>query len=226
MQKNKKLIIIGTGETGLIAYEYFQFDSEYEVVAFSVNKDYITENQINNLPVIAFETLETDFSPKDYEVYIAISSGKLNRNRTKVYNDAKDKGYKCASYISSNAFIWRNVEIGENCFIFEDNTLQPFVKIGNNVTLWSGNHIGHNTTIQDNCFISSHCVISGFCEIGQNSFLGVNCTIENNTTIARDNFIGAGALIQKNTKEKEFYQLRQTELSRVNTHRLFKIKED
>ncbi len=226
MQKTKKLIIVGTGETGLIAYEYFQFDSEYEVIAFSVNEKYIEDKELNNLPVMVFETLEENYPSDEYEVYVAISSGKLNRNRTKVYNEVKDKGYKCASYISSKAFVWRNVEIGENSFIFEDNTIQPFVKIGNNVILWSGNHIGHNTTIEDNCFISSHCVISGFCEIGKNSFLGVNCTIENNVNIAKDNFIGAGALIQKDTNEKEFFQVKQTELSRVNTHRLFRIKED
>jgi sugar O-acyltransferase (sialic acid O-acetyltransferase NeuD family) len=226
MEKTKKLIIVGSGETGLIAYEYFQYDSEYEVVAFSVNEQYISETTINDLPVVPFETLEERYNPNEYEVYVAISSGKLNRNRTKVYNETKSKGYKCASYISSKAFVWRNVEIGENCFVFEDNTLQPFVKIGNNVTLWSGNHIGHNTIIKDNCFISSHCVISGFCEVGENSFLGVNCTIEDNTKISKDNFIGAGALIQKDTGEKDFYQLKQTELSKVNTHRLFRIKED
>lgn len=225
MQKTKKLVIVGSGETGLIAYEYFQYDSEYEVVAFSVHESYITEKVINALPVIPFETVEKNYSPDEYEVYVAISSGKLNRNRTNVYHQAKSKGYKCASYISSNAFVWRNVEVGENCFIFEDNTLQPFVKIGNNVTLWSGNHIGHNTYVKDNCFISSHCVISGFCEIGENSFLGVNCTIENNVKIAKDNFIGAGALIQKDTIEKGLYQTVQTELSKVNTHRLFRIKE-
>ncbi len=226
MQKNKKLIIVGAGETALIAYEYFQLDSEYEVIAFSVNEEYITDKTINGISVIPFESLETVYSPDEYELYVAISSGRLNRNRTVVFQKAKEKGFQCASYISSKAFIWRNVEIGENCFIFEDNTLQPFVKIADNVTLWSGNHIGHNTNIKDNCFISSHCVISGFCEIGENSFLGVNCTIENNTIIAKDNFIGAGALIQKDTSEKDFYQLKQTELSRINTHRLFKLKED
>jgi sugar O-acyltransferase (sialic acid O-acetyltransferase NeuD family) len=225
MEKTKKLVIVGSGETGLIAYEYFQFDSVYEVVAFSVNEEYLKEKTINQLPVIPFEILEQKYSPNDYEVYVAISSGKLNRNRTKVYDEAKAKGYKCASYISSKAFVWRNVEIGENCFIFEDNTLQPFIKLENNITLWSGNHVGHNTIIKNNCFISSHCVISGFCEIGENSFLGVNCTIENNVKIAKDNFIGAGSLIQKDTIEKGLYQTSQTELSKVNTHRLFKIKE-
>ena len=108
--------------------------------------------------------------------------------------------------------------------IIEDNTLQPFVKIGNNVTLWSGNHIGHRTVIKDNCFISSHCVISGFCNIGEGVFLGVNCAIEDNVKIEKDNFIGAGALIQKHTQEKDFFQAKQTELSKINTHRLFRLK--
>lgn len=226
MKKNKKLIIIGTGETGLLAYEYFQYDSSYEVIAFSVDSKYITDHTINDLPVVPFETLKEKYSINEYELYIAISSGKLNRNRTKTYHEAKSMGYKCASYISSKAFVWRNVEIGENCFIFEDNTVQPFVKLENNVTLWSGNHIGHNTIIKNNCFISSHCVIAGYCEVGENSFLGVNCTIENNTKIAKDNFIGAGSLIQKDTMEKDFYQERQTEIASINSHRLFRMKED
>ncbi|APC91102.1 MULTISPECIES: acetyltransferase [Francisella] len=225
MQKNKKLIIVGSGETALIAYEYFHYDSEYEVEAFSVSEKYLQDTSLYGLPVAALETLEEKYSISDYEVYVAISSGKLNRNRTKVFDEVKAKGYKCASYVSSKAFVWKNVEVGENCFIFENNTLQPFVKVGNNVTLWSGNHIGHNTVIKDNCFISSHCVISGFCEIGENSFLGVNCTIENNIKIAKDNFIGARALIQKDTPERAFYQEKQTELSKVDCHRLFRIKE-
>ena len=226
MEKTKKLIIIGVGETGLIAYEYFEFDSIYEVVAFSVNEEYIIDESVNNLPVVPFETLEQKYSPIEYEIYVAISSEKLNRSRIKIYKEVKEKGYKCASYVSSKAFVWKNVKIGENSFIFEDNTLQPFVDIGNNVMIWSGNHIGHNTTIKDNCFISSHCVISGFCEVGENSFLGVNCTIEDNTKIAKDNFIGACALIRKNTNEKDFYQVKQTELSKVDTHKLFRIKGD
>ena len=226
MKKTKKLIIVGIGETGLIAYDYFQYDSEYEVIAFSVNEQYITKNEVLGLPVVPLEKLEFKYSPQEYEVYVAISSGKLNRNRTKVYKEVKSKGYKCATYISSKAFVWRNVEIGENCFIFENNVIQPFVKIGNNVMIWSGNVIGHSSVIKDNCFISLHCVIAGFCEIGENSFLGINCTIEDKTKIAKDNFIGAGAIIRKNTKEGEFYQTKQTDLSKISSYELFKINKN
>ena len=71
----------------------------------------------------------------------------------------KKKGYDFYSYVSPKATVLTN-KIGENCFILEDNTIQPFVEIGNNCVLWSGNHIGHHGKIDDHVFITSHCVVS------------------------------------------------------------------
>jgi sugar O-acyltransferase (sialic acid O-acetyltransferase NeuD family) len=221
----KKLVIIGMGETAEIAYEYFTHDSDFTVAGFSVEKAYLDKDELHGLPVVPFEELGRHFPPQEFYAFVAVSSTKLNRVRTRLYRELKAIGYACASYVSSRAFVWRNVEIGENCFIFEHNTVQPFVRIGNNVILWSGNHIGHNTVINDNCFIASHVVISGFCEIGENCFLGVNSTVINNITVARDCFIGAGVLIQKNTEEGKVYQLDTVEPSKVGSLRLFRIKE-
>lgn len=225
MKKTKNLVIVGAGETALLAHEYFSHDSEFNVISFAVEQEHIINETINGLPLIDIKQLKEKYPIDTTYLFIAISSGKLNRQRAYMYEKLKGLGYQFASYISSKAFIWPNVSIGENCFILEDNTIQPFVTIGNNVTLWSGNHLGHRTIIRDNCFISSHCVISGFCEIGENCFLGVNCTIEDEIKVAEDNFIGAGALIQKNTVSQSLYQKKQTELSKINTHRLFRIKE-
>ena len=201
MEKNKKLIIIGTGETAEIACEYFTYDSPYEVVGFSVSKQYIKDPEFYGLPVHEFETLEENFPPSEYEVYVAISYVKLNRVRANMYNQAKAKGYTCATYVSSKAFVWRNVTLGENVFIFENNVLQHHVKVGNNVILWSGNHVGHRTVIKDHAYLSSHVVISGFCEIGEYSFLGVNSTFNDNIKLGKDNIVGSGALIVKNTED-------------------------
>lgn len=223
MDKTKKLVIIGAGETAEIACEYFTVDSEYEVVGFAVDRQFITSKFIAGLPVIPLDELELKFPPTDYWAFAAASSTKLNRVRSHLYAEVKNKKYRMASYISSKAFVWRNVQIGENSFIFEDNTIQPFVKIGNNVVLWSGNHIGHNSTIQDNCFLSSHVVISGFCDIGESSFLGVNSTVINNINIGKDCFIGAGALIQKDVPSGSVLQESSTEISKVSSLRLFKI---
>jgi sugar O-acyltransferase (sialic acid O-acetyltransferase NeuD family) len=200
MNKSKKLIIVGIGETAEIAYEYFTFDSSYEVVGFSANKEFIQNEEFLGLPVHDFATLEVERSPLKYEVFIAISHVNLNRNRAKMYYESKEKGFKCANYISSRAFVWRNVEIGDNVFIFENNVVQHKAKLGSNITLWSGNHIGHSTIVHDHVFVSSHCIVAGFCEVGEFSFLGVNSTCNDNITVAKDNIIGSGALIWKNTK--------------------------
>ncbi len=200
-----KLIIVGDGETAEIAYEYFSHDSNYEVVAFTVEKTYIKKTQLFGLPIVPFEDVENLYDPRTYSMFVAISYNQLNRVRTKLYKQAKNKGYELASYISPKAFVWRNVEIGENCFIFENNVIQYHVEIGDNVTLWSGNHIGHRTTIRDNCFISSHVTLSGFCDIGENCFIGVNACVADRVKIAKDCVIGAGAVVIQDTFEGLVY---------------------
>lgn len=222
----KKLVIIGVGETADIAYEYFTHDSEYEVVAFAVEKQYKEINTYYEKPVVEIEEIENIYPKDEYKVYVALSSGKLNRNRTKLYNIVKNKGYKFASYISSKAFVWHNVEIGENTFIFENNVIQHKVKIGNNVILWSGNHIGHQTEIKDNVFISSHCVISGYCQIGENSFLGVNSTFADHVKIGRDCFIGAGSLVNKNLEDNSFVRIKRADKSEKGSREMFGVDKD
>ncbi len=195
MDKTKKLIVIGDSLFAEIAYEYFTYDSTYEVAAFSVEQEYMKRDSLFGLPIIPFETLEKAYSPSEYSFYAANVYTQGNALRARLYQKAKEKGFAPASYISSRAFVWRNCQIGEHAFIFEDNTVQPFVKIGNNVVLWSGNHIGHHSVIKDHCFISSHVVVSGVCQIGEYCFMGVNSTVANNITVGNNCLVGAGALI-------------------------------
>ncbi len=197
MNAYKKLVIIGAGEFASIAYEYFTHDSNYDVVAFSVERSYLTSTSLYEKPLIAFDELVTKFPPKTHDVFVSIPASQLNQLRTRLYYAVKELGYACATYISSRAFVWHNAEIGDNCFVFENNTIQPFVKIGNNVILWSGNHIGHQTLIADHCFLSSHVVVSGYCHIGESCFLGVNSTFNDHVTVPRDCIIASGTLVSK-----------------------------
>lgn len=195
MEKTRKLIIVGDSAFAEIAYEYFTCDSDYEVVAFAVEAEYVKRDQLFGLPVVAFETLENVYRPEEHYFFAANVYSQLNQLRTRLYKQAKRKGYSPASYISPHAFIWRNCEIGEHCFIFENNVVQPFARIGDNVVLWSGNHIGHHSVIKSNTFISSHVVVSGFVDVGESCFVGVNTTMANNIRIGDNCLIGAGALV-------------------------------
>lgn len=200
--KSKKLIIFGVESYARIVYEYFTYDSVYEVVAFTVDRHFLPEMDnaeerpiLYERPIIPFEELHNHFLPEEHYVYVAVVYKDMNRLRANICQRAKDAGYELASYISSAAFVWGNVQIGEHCFIMEDNTIQPFVTIGNNCILWSGNHVGHHSSIGDNNFISSHAVVSGHCDIGANCFLGVNCTLSNNTVLGKESWVMPGAYI-------------------------------
>lgn len=217
------LIIFGAGDIAQLAHYYFSADSNYEVVAFTVDEAYINETKFCGLPVVPFEEIANRYSRDTHEMFVALSYSKLNQIRKEKYLAAKVLGYRLASYVSSHAAVLNAGKIGENCFILEDNTIQPFVTIGNNVTLWSGNHIGHHSTIHDHCFIASHVVISGGVEINESSFIGVNATLRDHIKVGEKCVIGAGALLLADAESAGVYIGPGTERSKVPSTRLRKI---
>ncbi len=201
-----KIIIFGIQDFAELAHFYLENDSEHEVVAFCVNQQYLPQETLfKGLPIVAFENVEALYPPTDFLFFAPLSPQKMNRIREKIYFEIKSKGYQLISYISSKA-TWFNNPIGENCFIFENNTIQPFVTIGNNVILWSGNHIGHHSVINDHVMFTSHVVLSGHCVVEKYCTLGVNSTIRDGITLAEGTFVAMAASIIKNTEEWSLYK--------------------
>jgi len=201
----EKLVIFGNGEIGELAEYYFRNDSKYDVVAFTADEKYIKSDTFCGLPLIGFKDIVLTHPPEEYKMFIALSYSRMNKDRAEKYYKAKELGYDLISYVSRKCTFLTEIPVGDNCFILEDNTIQPFVRIGNNVTLWSGNHIGHESVIEDHCNITSHVVISGHVHIHSYCFIGVNATIRDSITIAQGTLIGAGAVIMKDTVEKGVY---------------------
>lgn len=218
-----KLVIFGSGDIAQLAHYYFSEDSDYEVVAFTVDAAYKTDDTFCGLPVIAFEELQSVYSTDDVNVFVALSYSKLNAIRKEKYLTVKSLGYKLVSYISSKATVLNNRNIGENCFILEDNTIQPFVQIGNNITLWSGNHIGHHSVIKDHTFLASHIVVSGGVSIGEQCFIGVNATLRDHISVGDRCVVGAGALLLENAEPDGVYKGVATERSTRSSSGLRKI---
>jgi sugar O-acyltransferase (sialic acid O-acetyltransferase NeuD family) len=200
-----KVIIFGIRDLAELGNYYLTNDSEHEVVAFTVHKEYKDVDEFKGLPVYEYETIVEHFSPSEYKLFAPMTATKMNRLREQVYLDGKAMGFDFVSYISSKATVCDN-EIGENCFILEDNTLQPFTKIGNNVVMWSGNHIGHHGEIKDHVFFTSHVVMSGHCVIESYCFFGVNATIRDGCHVKQGTLLAmSGSLISKETEEWGVY---------------------
>ena len=200
-----KIVIFGAGDIARLAHFYFTRDSAHDVAGFAVDRAYRQSDSFLGLPLVDAEEATTRFPPGEYDMFVALSYAKMNRLRAAKYDAMKAAGYRLASYVSSRCSYLSDTPPGDNCLILEDNTIQPFVTIGNNVTLWSGNHVGHDAVIEDHCFLTSHVVVSGFTRIGHHSFLGVNATLRNDITIAPETLIGAGAIIMKDTVEQGVY---------------------
>jgi sugar O-acyltransferase (sialic acid O-acetyltransferase NeuD family) len=208
----KKLVIFGTGDIARLAHFYFTRDARRDIAGFVVDPEYRTADAFLDLPLTDSGSLNDRFPPSEHDLFVAMSYTGMNRPRAEKYRAAKDRGYTLASYVSSRCTFLSETPPGDNCFILEDNTIQPFVTIGNNVTLWSGNHIGHDSVIEDHCFLASHIVVSGHCRVGAYSFIGVNATLRNGITIAPESLLGAGALVMKNTVPKGVYVPTRTDL--------------
>ena len=216
----RQLVIFGTGEYAQVAAVYLRQDSPWHVSAFTVDEAYIRERQLLGIDVVPFESLTESHPPSAFAILVAMGFSKMNQARAEVCRRCEERGYELISYVSSRAITWDQPSIGKNCFIFENNVIQPFVTIGDNTVIWSGNHLGHHAQIGDHCFITSHAVISGGVKIGDHCFIGVNSTIRDHVTVAPRCVIGAGALILKDTQADGVYTASPASLSRVPSHRL------
>ncbi len=218
-----KIVLFGTGRAANTAFRYLTHDSEHEVVAFTVEKEFLNEGEFLGLPVVAFEEITEHYPPSDYQMLVFMGYHKMNGVREEKYLAAKDKGYTCASYIhSSNTFL-EPPTIGENCFILAHQSIDLDVTIGNNVVMWSQNHIGDRTTIGDNTWITSDVSISGDIIIEKNCFLGVNSTICHEVVLKPKSFISAGAIIAQSTEEGGVYIAPAAQKGPLNSDRFLRM---
>ncbi len=199
------MVIFGAAEQAEVTHYYFENDSSYKVEGFIVDDEYFESSGFKGLPVIPWSLARQSFPPEEFDCFVALGYSKVNVARKEVYEKVKKVGYLCPTYVSSRAVTFNDLVIGDNCLILENNTVQPFVKIGSNTTIWSGNHLGHHSKIGDHVFIASHVVISGSVTIEDQCFIGVNATVRDHISIGKGTILGAGALVMRNTNPFSIY---------------------
>jgi len=196
------LLIVGTGAFGQVARLYFETFGGREVVSFAVDSPTYEADELDGLPICDLQRLPSALGPDRVDAFVAIGYRKMNLFRKDVTSRLRNQGYSLATFVYPGVHIWDNTRIGSNVFIFEDNTVQPFTRIGDGCIFWSGNHIGHHSVIGAYSFISSHVVVSGSCRIGERVFLGVNSTIQDGIVVGDEALIGAGVLVSKDLPDR------------------------
>jgi len=197
-----KVVLFGTGRGADIAYRFLKRDSDHKVCAFAVDRQYLTRDTFHDLPVIAFEEIERRFAPGEYDMLVPLGYQGMNRLRAEKYFAAKQKGYSFISYANSHSYRAEELNIGENCIILDNQSISLDVKIGNNVVMWSSNHIGDLTTVGDHAWLSSHVTIAAEAVVEPYCFVGIGATVGNKVTLGQSTFVGANALVTSDTAEK------------------------
>jgi len=217
---SRQLVIFGAGELAEIAGWYFANQSDRAPAAFTVDGAHLKGDRFAGAPVVPFEEIAQRYPTSEYDLFVAVGYKRVNGLRQDKVRAALEQGYHLASFISPRATVLGKPAIGANAFILEDNTIQPFVRIGTGVTLWSGNHIGHHASIGDFCFVSSHVVVSGGVSLGERSFVGVNATLNDHIAIGPRCVIGSGAIVTGDLAEESVMTAEPAKLSPVPSRRL------
>ncbi|RTL12775.1 MAG: acetyltransferase [Neisseriaceae bacterium] len=195
----KKLIIVGLGETACIAYEYFKQLSDIQIVGFAVNKVYLSVDIFLQLPVFVLEDFLFSKDSSDYIFFVAMSGGRCNQDRAKVFNFVYNNlKLECINFISKFSHVAKSCKIGINNLIMEMSSLQYNVTIGSNCIIWNGVQICHSSLIGNNVYLAPGSVVCGFSKVGDNSYIGAGVTVIENITIGSNCFISAGLLVKKN----------------------------
>lgn len=215
----KKIIIFGAGQTAEIVTRYFEADSDHDIAAYAVHADHLERETLFGRPVVAFETIEQTHPPDEFDMFVAASYRDNNHLRAAMYDAAKQKRYRLVSFVSSKVCAPVDFECGENCLVLENQVIQPFAKIGNNVFVWGGVVLGHHSVVEDHCWLTSGASVGGNTTIGAKSFLGLNCTIGHMISIGKETFVGASTLITKSTEDCGVFIAKDTEKYMLDSRR-------
>ena len=193
-----KVIIFGTSIFSLVVYQTIIQEGTAEVIGFTLNDEYITDNEIEGLKVYSFEHLADCFDMNECKILIALGYKKMNDNRKAIFLQCKELGYNIYTLVSKNACVYTN-RIGEGSIILPSVFLGPYVSIGKSVILWNNVSICHHNNVGDFTHIAGGTTVGGESNIGSNCFIGMNCTIKNGITIGDRTFIGANSYMTQNT---------------------------
>lgn len=213
----KPVILAGNAMTAEILLQYLAMDQRYQVVALTVDDDYVAESRLAALDSIPLSQLATQFDPKEYSVMMAMGYHDLNQTRASMFVRLKQMGYSIEAYIHPDAKVYTHYPIGEGSIVLPCSVIEPHAKVAENCFIGANVTIAHHARVDQHCWVASGAVVSGQAEIGKHVFLGVNATVVNEVCVGDDCIVGASALISKHIKPATVHLARSGEMLRYSS---------
>lgn len=199
----KKLVIFGNSAMARIAHFYFSRDSDYRVVAFTVDAPYNDKGPLCGLDVLDFDRVPDTHPPASHDMFVAVGPSRMNAVREEKFHEARRRGYRLASYVSPRAVC--DSAVGENTFVADMAVINPFVRIGDDNYFYDGSVCSNDSVIGNHCYLSPRTYVGTFCDVRDNSILGAGAVLKSGVVVAPRTLVGAAAYISANTEEKGVY---------------------
>ncbi len=192
----KKIVLIGGGGHCKVVISILKKLDNFEIAGIVDN--YKAGSLISGIKVIgADDDLKNIYKSCIHNTLVTVGSIKDNTKRYKLFNMAREIGYKFPVIISSKAIVDKSVKIDEGTVIMPGSIINIDSSIGKNCIINTGAIIEHDCKIRDHCHIAPGVHISGGVEINNLSFIGVGVTIIQGIKIGKNVTIGAGSVVIK-----------------------------
>ncbi len=192
----KKIILIGGGGHCKVVISIIKKLDNFEIAGIVDN--YKAGSLISGIKIIGTDDdLKDIYKSGTHNALITAGSTKDNTKRYRLFNMAKEIGYKFPVIISPKAIVDESVKIGEGTVIMPGSIINIDSSIGKNCIINTGAIIEHDCKIGDYCHIAPGVHISGAVNIGELSFIGIGATMIQGIKIGRNVTIGAGSVILK-----------------------------
>ena len=219
----KKLVLFGTGKISDVLADYFERDSDYEIVAYTCEAAHVNGSEHHGRPLVAFEDIERKFAPASHAMHIAVGYHQMNRVRQRLLDAARAKGYALPSFVSTRSWPGPGLACGDNCFIADGASVEPQARVGENVALWSNVLVGHHAEIAEHAWLAGGASIGGASKIGARCFLGMNATVGHEVTVGADCLLGARSLVTKPLPAGSVVIDRDSEVIRLNSEQFLRL---
>ena len=88
----KPLVLFGVGAVARMAQYLWTVDSPREVVACTVDREFMPGETRFGLPVVPFDDVTNRYPPSDFDLFVAVGYSRMNRFRAERFRQAKDLG--------------------------------------------------------------------------------------------------------------------------------------
>ena len=204
MAEPEPILLFGNGKLAELVLAVAHDDPRYRVVAVTADREYLTGAELGGVPQLALEEALEHFPPGRCSMLVTIGYRRM-RARSELLLRARALGYRLPGYVAPRARLDGDVELGENCIVFDLAYLGPGARLGANCVVRPQVYVGHDSELGEHVFLAPGAKLGGNCRVGELSFVGLGAVVVDGTTVAAECLIGAGAVVVRDTEPYGLY---------------------